>query len=341
MTDTSKAAEAGVNTNVLNPEPPENNADRFLGMATKDGEPLAEKPDAAKDTNGKTPAKPAKKPTAVKEDDETEGEDGDDKGAQKPVRSAQKRIDQLTAQKRAAERRADMTEVENRNIRARLDAMEARLNGSGTSGVDKSGKTATSGNEGTAPDAKDYEYGELDAKYIKDLAKHEAGVAYRAERAKDASDAAKLASEKTAKERAAQVETWSAKAPAELDDFDEVVIQGAKDGSWPLSETLGQLLMESDVGHQIAYALASDPKEAARIAKMSSARQATWFGVEEARLTAEAASSGDETDENKPKPKVTQAPAPTSQKAKGAGSSTPVSSDTNDFAAFERLAMKN
>ena len=56
---------------------------------------------------------------------------------------------------------------------------------------------------------------------------------------------------------------------------------------WPLSETLGSLIQESPVGYDIAYALASDLKEAVRISKLSAAKQAAWFGVEEARLTDE------------------------------------------------------
>lgn len=333
-TDTSKAADAATNTNVLDLTPPELNADRFLGASAKDGviDPPAApaaKP-AAKDTNGKTPA--AKAPTK-----EGEGEEGEENQDNKPSKPAQKRIDQAIARQRAAERTRDADRATIAALERRLSAVEA----GGATGVDNNKKTATS--EEAAPDHTKYEYGELDARYIKDLAKHEARQEFRALNAKNANEQNQASQEAAARERAEKVAEWSEQAPEKYADFEEVVVQGAKDRVWPLSETLGELIFESSVGHDIAYALASDIKEANRIARLPARQQAAWFGREEARLTAEAESSGSE-DETKNSgavaaAKVTQAPAPTAARARGTGNSKPVDASTSDFAAFEALAM--
>ncbi|MGH7489436.1 MAG: hypothetical protein ACREMY_28120 [bacterium] len=331
MTDT--------NENTLNTVPPDQDPARFLGASTKDGEVVDEGKKqttaVAKDTNGKTPAKVAAKPAAKAKEGAEESEDSDESDAanSKPNRSAQKRIDQAIGRQRAAERRADMAEANMGQLERRLAALETRP----ATVVDNTGKGATSV-DANAPQPAAYEYGELDARYIRDLAKYEARKEIAEENTKRNTEQQQSTQTAAARERAAKIDTWAVQGSEKHDDFDEVVIQGAKDGLWPLSETLGQLLMESEVGHEIAYSLASDPKEARRIAKLTAARQAAWFGTEEARLTGDAASSG-ETDETH-KPAVTQAPKPPQHKAKGSGESKPVSSDTNDFAAFEKLAQK-
>lgn len=326
MTEEKKVETTEEKPNALNITPPEQDPKRFLGVTTKDGEAQTEetKPTkaAAKDVNGKTAALVVK----VREDDG----DGDDKDT-KAARPAQKRIDQAIARQRAAERRADISEANQASLERRLIALEA----SRTAPVDNTGKGATS--DANAPQPGSYEYGELDARYIKDLAVYETRKTFAAENAKTNTAAAIRANDEAAKVRAAKIETWATDGSTKHDDFDEVVIQGAKDGLWPLSETLGQLLLESEVGHDIAYSLASNPKEAQRVAKLSAARQAAWFGQEEARLTAESSGNENETTQSL---KVTKAPPPVAHKAKGTGESNPVSPDTNDFAAFERLATQ-
>jgi hypothetical protein len=339
----------GDGPNTLNPTPPELNPARFLGMSTKDGEIVppvtadGPKPskEATKDTNGKRPATSAPKVSAkVNVGEEESDEDDEEKQPSKPSSRVQKRIDQATARQRAAERRADLAEANLLQLERRLAAMEAEMRSLRTGGVDTAGKSTTS--DPNAPQPSSYEYGELDARYIRDLAKYEARKELEAERAKTQSEAARQSAEAAARERATKIDAWAqAEGAKKYDDFDEVVIQGAKDGLWPLSATLGQLILESEFGHDIAYSLASNPKEAARIARMAPEKQAAWFGKEEARLAAGAASPGETHDDIQQKPKVTQAPIPPVHRAKGSGESNPVSPDTTDFAAFERLAMQN
>ena len=341
MTEEAKAGKPETN-NALNPVPPELDSKRFLGMSTKDGELVAGEDRAAAKTAGgeKEGAKPKESKAAnvsvkVKVGDDADDEESDEKTGgdkAKPRREAQKRIDQAIARQRAAERRADIAEASRIQLEARLAALEAR----DRSGVDKGAKDTTS--DPNAPQPASYEFGELDKRYIRDLAVYETRKTIAEENARTQNTQQQKSTQEAARAHAAAVDDWASKAPAELDDFDDVVIQGAKDGLWPLSETLGRLLVESPVGHKIAYALASDPKEATRISRLPSSRQAAWFGQEEARLTA-AASSGNTSGDSTKTPKVTQAPVPAQHKARGSEGANSVSPDTTDFRAFESLAM--
>lgn len=201
-----------------------------------------------------------------------------------------------------------------------------------------------------APDPKKFEYGELDANYIRALARYEAKLEIAAE--KEASKTEAL----TDKQKADKLAFDTARdafedAGTELyDDFAEVVIEGARAKAWPLSDALGGALLTSDFGPQIAYELASDVKEAKRIADMPPTRQIAWLGRKEAELESAGSGAKDEGKTEVPKAaakektpdkapaQVSKAPTPV-QRARGQGSASTVPGDTNDFAAFEAAAM--
>ena len=258
--------------------------------------------------------------------------------------AANKRVGKAVAKQRAAERRES-------EALGRVQALEARFAAFESGKPLANGKTdaltvkATPAiNDSTAPDPKDYDYGELDSRYIAALARHETRKEIReSQQAKEAKTATDEQT-KSAGEFKAALATFGVKGDEKYDDFDEVVTQGAKDGVWALSATLGQLLLSSDVGIDIAYELASNPKEAERISALSLARQAAWFGKREAELSSE--TDVDEAKkpakvENltpaKPIVKVSQAPTPIIR-ARGTGEKSSVSGDTTDFAAFEALS---
>ena len=228
-------------------------------------------------------------------------------------------------------------------LETRLAALEATKN---TPATDPAKQAVTEG----APDPKKFEYGELDAGYIRALARWEAKQEIAAE--KEAGKTVAL----TEQQKAAKLAFDTARdafedAGSELyDDFSEVVIEGARSKEWPLSDALGSALLDSEFGPQIAYELASDTKEAKRIFGLSATRQVTWLGRKEAEL--ESAGSGAKGEgkekgakaaaEAKPEPKaaaqVSKAPTPI-QRARGQGSASAVPGDTQDFAAFEAAAM--
>jgi hypothetical protein len=265
-------------------------------------------------------------------------------GKETPKKSVQDRINKATRAQRNAERERDTLRAE---LAAERAARAAPLTADKKDGKD-TGVTADE-----APDPKKFEYGELDANYIRALARYEAK--------QEIADATKnqQKTQLTAQQQADKAKFDAAKTVFEdkgselYDDFDEVVMQGARDKAWPLSDTLGAVLMTSDYGAQIAYELASDPKEAKRVFDLEPMRQVAWLGRREAALEAEnpagsGANEDEEGTEGKPEgkaataaktaSKVSKAPAPVTR-ARGQGSASAVPGDTDDFAAFEAAAM--
>lgn len=267
--------------------------------------------------------------------------------ARKAAKAA--RYDDNHKARRAAER-------ENATLRRQLDNMQRQLDAIAAGKPLTGDKPASKDNAAGKPDHTDakYQYGELDPKYLADLARYEATEALRAETERTntskqtAAEAAKAAEFEESREAFAE-------AGEELfDDFREVVMDNgwSKDnpGGWPCSTTVAELLLDSDHGAEIAYELASNIPEARRVSKMTAARQAIWFGQQEAKLSAESAA-------NAPKPKEkpaagapagnantgkqvreSRAPAPLSR-LNGSGGNRVPDGSTTDFRAFEAAAM--
>ena len=233
-------------------------------------------------------------------------------------------------------------------LEARLVALEAGNKAPLTADKEKGKDAAAEG----APDPKKFEYGELDANYIRALARWEAKQEI-AEQTKTQQTETLTAQQKADKEKFEAARAEFEDKGAELyEDFDEVVMQGARDKAWPLSDTLGGVLMTSEYGARIAYELASDPKEAKRVFDLAPMRQVAWLGRREAVLEAESAGSGanddgkgesgkaaaDTKDTKTATAKVSKAPAPITR-TRGQGSASETPGSTQDFAAFEAAAM--
>lgn len=291
------------------------------------------------------PAKPA--PKAAPKADATQQDDGDDQGnnddqgagndqgdQQQNVNRAKKdpqvRINKAIRAQRQAERERDALNSELTSMRERL----ARLEGGLTKGDDKDTV------DPNAPNPDKYEFGDSDVRYIRDLARYEARKEFEAQSAQQ-KKATETAQQRQAREAfEAKKNEFADKGAAKFDDFDEVVLEGAANGDWPLSETVGELLFSSEYGPDIAYALASDVKEAQRVFKLSPAQQAAWFGRKEVEYSSKAQDAGDGDDDaprQRQAPKVSQAPEPLATKVRGGGGTRPVTADTTDFAAFERM----
>lgn len=259
----------------------------------------------------------------------------------KPEKSVQDRINKAVRSQRTAERQRD----EERTARTALEIRIAALEGGKATPLTDGKKPANDAADGE-PDPKKYEYGELDTKYIRDLARWETRqeIANSAKTQEEQRKSAKATAESA--EFKTLLTSFTEKGSDEFDDFEEVVIEGARDKVWPLSDELGAALLTSDFGVKIAYNLASDPKEAAKVAKLPVGRQLAWLGRKEAEL--EAAGSGAKTEAEKAAEaaakvaekagsstvKETKAPTPVTR-ARGTGSNSSVAGDTSDFAAFE------
>jgi hypothetical protein len=283
-------------------------------------------------------ATPAEEAKALSDAQNTKNGSGKTKAEQK----SSDRYRAMQRRERDAIRRADAAEKDRTDLAARIAALEkAPLTDKDGSGKDDAGE---------APDPKKFEFGELDANYIRALARFETRQEMKAAE-KNKQTETLTAAQKVAKEKFEAVKAEFEDKGSDLhDDFAEVVMDGARDKAWPLSDQLGAGLLESEFGPQIAYELASDPKEAKRVFGLSEARQLAWLGRKEAELEASAGSGAKDDKEDKdgkaeadpkPAPKVAQvsrAPAPI-QRARGQGSASAVPGDTSDFAAFEAAAM--
>jgi len=287
--------------------------------------------DAAKEPATETNEEPTETAEAAENEAETASETTDEP-AKEPAASdatkkpnktpAAERIGQAVKKQRAAERDADAERTARIELQKRLDAIEARLTPA------KDNATTQTDNP---PDPTKFEFGQLDEKYISALAEHKAEQKFKqlqAQQEKSRQADAAAAQQREIQQRAATViEAGRGK----YDDFDETVLQSPVINK-ELTQVVHDLVLDSDVGSDIAYHLATHPKEAREIFSKSPARQAAMIGQLEAKFSAASAAGSD-------KPiKVTKAPPPV-KPARGAGSKVQVPPDTSDFAAFEAMAM--
>ena len=254
-------------------------------------------------------------PPASEEQPKPESEGGDE---EKKGKSAQERIDEVTATAREAERRAaelERTLNDPAELRKRLEAAEA--------GAKKPEATADGLLEGQ-PDPKDYAFGEADPEFVKDAATFWSRVEFqKQERIKALNDEFEQI-DKSYNERAE-------KAVERYPDFEEKVVAGATKGTWKASPVMALAMKTSDVGPDVAYHLATNPSESERIAKLSPLEQAREMGRLEGRFEHQ------EKQKAEPEPKtISAAPPPPSSVTRGSGARAKVSEDTDDFAAFDK-----
>lgn len=219
----------------------------------------------------------------------------------KPKKTAQERIDEITAKHRTAEREAKYWQ----------DVAEGRTKPNGGTPPKEEAK---------APNPDDFDLGRSDERYI------EAVIDYRVKKGLDevrggvAQDLQVQAAERA----------WEAKqeaARSEFADYDEKVTNGAH--NWPCSPDMAEAIRTSDVGGKLAYHLASHPEEARRIVGLNPYAQVREIGRIEASL-----------ESGTPPAKTTNAPKPPGNQARGAGGAFTADGSTKDFAAFEALANR-
>jgi hypothetical protein len=350
-------AQAGAQDKATDPDQDTQNAfASFETEAFENGErietPAAPKKPETPPAEKKKEGEPggAKDDEHVDEDEEGRTDDeGDAEGdADKPrkPKSAQDRIGELTRKRRDAERTADAE-------RRRAEAAEARLaelEGSAPKKDEEQPPAAAAakpakgkdGKELKEPKADDYEFGELDSKYVRDLARYETAIAWAEleENSRQERQQEQKKEQQTAAQRKA-AEKWDGivKTGAEkYEDFQAVVVEGAQHEEWALSPEMGALLLESEVGADIAYHLASNPEESMEIVRMTPLEQARYFGKLEGKFSATQAAAKKD-DEEPAQPKTPKAPPPP-DRPRGRGGQIQATGSTQDFAAFERVAME-
>jgi hypothetical protein len=246
---------------------------------------------------------------------ELEQQEEVDPNAPKP-KTPEERIGEITAEAREAQRQAAEARREADEWRRRAEEAVAPKKGDEGAATDQ------------APDPEKYDYGEADPKFIADTARFHARQEF-----------AQLQSQAEAKATIADMEAkWQGalSAPEVVEkypDFKEKVVDTAEAGSWDCTPLMAVGIKASPVGPDVAYHLATNTAEAARIAAIQNPiEQALEFGRLEGRfLHAPKA-------EASPAKTVTTAPTPPANRARGAGGQFAVAADTDDFASFDKMA---
>jgi hypothetical protein len=230
--------------------------------------------------------------------DEPEGE-GEQPPA-KPKKSAQERINELTAKQREAEREAEYWKAK---------ATQAPQS--------EPAKPQPAAEADAEPDPANYTYGETDSAYIRDVVDYRVREGLR--------NYAQEQQQKTTAQTIAQ--TWQSRVAefaSKTPDFEAVAYSDT-----PMTAAMERSIVTSDVGPAVAYYLGKNPIEARRIAALNDPiAEARELGRIEARLS---------TPAQTPAKTASDAPAPIAG-VRGINGKFSVAPDTKDFAAFERLA---
>jgi len=271
--------------------------------------------EATKPIGERAPATDTDTTTAGENGTAVEGEEGEGvDGAPPKGKSVQERMNEITAARREAERVAEERARE-------VEYWKGMAAGKKPEGEAEQAKPEADANGDPEPDPEKYEYGEADARYLADSARWNARAEFR-ELKRQEDERAEVAKLNT--EHAARVSEAVEKYP----DYQEKVQASADRGEWPCSQVMALGIKASPVGPDVAYHLATNRDEAARINALSPLEQARELGRLEAGFM-------NKPKEVAPEVKAPKAPPPPSHQARGAGGQFETSDDTDDFAAFE------
>jgi hypothetical protein len=166
------------------------------------------------------------------------------------------------------------------------------------------------------PNPEDYDFGEEDPAYRRDVRQYDREVIRRETLAEARALLDRQTEEQRQSSAATELEQNYAQAVEaareELPDYDEKVTEAAKRGDFPVSREMAALIKSSPVGPKIAYHLANNVEEAAAVASQPALVQAAYFGLIAGRLAGE-------PEKAEPQKKVTSAPAPAKTLNRGSG----------------------
>jgi hypothetical protein len=260
----------------------------------------------------------------------------DDQAAQ-PVEAAESKPDEPevvepekpepkeTAKARNARLVEEARTAENRELRERLAKLEGMIEASRKPQEVVPQAPVV---DPDAPDPSKYPLGEIDARYLLDAARYTARKEIMSEREAQARAAQEATLAEAIKEANTKADALVGVGKAKYDDFEDVVVKGFQSGAWKMVPEIGDLILGSEHGADIVYALGSNPAEANRIASLPLAQQAAWFGRQEAMLEAKKPAAASPRGGSK-------APEPLPIRARGFGGSTGDQPDTDAFRAFE------
>lgn len=270
------------------------------------------------------------------QDEDDEAEEGDEESSSKPKKKNrfQERIDELTAARREAERKADEKIAA---MQRELEEIRQKFEGSKDKPTEKEPE---SGSELRAPQKDDvdangkpkYPLGEYDPKFMRDTVEH-----MFAEREAQAKQQEKLTAEQRAQQeaRAALQTQWNTK----LDDARERYPDFQTKGEQMLTvfegideqygDYLTTTLMEMENGPDVFYYLASNVEEAQAIVAQGAKKATMALAKLDAQL-------GSTDKPRQPTRRVSAAKTPPPQNKGSAVAKPRVAPDTDDLGAFEK-----
>jgi len=202
------------------------------------------------------------------EENAAETPDGDESKPKKRGKSAEQRIDELTKARREAERKVEEERAQRLALEQRIAALEG---GTKPAAVTEPAPPKVDDPKyegfGVAHPLYEQDYNQ----YLADLVDHRVAQKLEADKQKSAETSAKDAQEREQKAQADALNAaWNEKAAKAVDkypDFNEVVVESAKNGEWHLLPLSAAAVQGSDVGDDIAYHLATHPEEAKKLAE--------------------------------------------------------------------------
>jgi hypothetical protein len=269
------------------------------------------------------------------EDDQDDGEPDQDEKPRKKA-SAKARIAELTKARREAERRAEAAErrLQEREQAARQDSPQGQQDDEKPKEKPKA-KITPVGEDGkplAKPDPKDFKYGEVDVDYMSALTEYTAAHAravvqheYQQQRQRDAAEA-QLQEMREGWENVVETGRKSIK------DFDKVVLEAGERGDYKLTQSMFELAAVSEFGAHVLHHLATNPKQAEKIAGLSEREQARHLGRLEAAI--ETSLKGEDKGKGKSRKRVPgAAPLPDTRTPRGSGGqfASPAEMSFGDF----------
>lgn len=260
--------------------------------------------------------------------DETDtSEEGDeaDEGDKKKPSAKESQINRLKREKAELARKLREAEASKAaELAGRLENLENLLQG-GKGGV----KSDNGKPEPDPTDTDKYPLGHLDDRYIEDkldwLAEKKATERADAVLQRQQESERNQAVEQQHKELLVKVDDLSTRGSELYDDFQESVVESGMRGDWDLSQATFEAAHEAENGAQILYELSQDPKEAARVAKLSPYQQMKFVDQRDAEIS-----------KVKTGRKIPKAGEPPKNTARGANSRTHINPATENLDDFEK-----
>jgi uncharacterized coiled-coil protein SlyX len=255
-------------------------------------------------------------------DPNAEGEEGEEAGAEDEPKRRRSGAERYRRQRE----RAEAAEARVAALEARFAALESGQKPNPTPDLTNGPINVKTGSV-KEPNPAEYAYGDLDPGFIADLADYKAELKVQALRDEMRATEQQKVAQREAQQIKARAEQAAQVGSERYADFNEVVIEGAEEGEWPLTQPMLQAALESDHTADILYYLATNVAEAEKVSAMGQRQLDRWLGRMEMQFERPAAR------------KASKAPPPVSS-ARGSGGRFSADPATSDFAAFEKMAQQ-